>query len=138
MVDRTAEEIAAAIAEDWLTEQSWLVEHEPGPLRPRRLAAPSSFADDDVLRSIAPAVYVERLTGREVPPRGLVRCPLPGHEDRTPSFRVYQDAEAGWFCFGACARGGDIYNFAADLWGMSTQADFLELRRRLATELLGR
>ena len=33
------------------------------------------------------------------------RCPL--HEERTPSFYVYEDTQK-WHCFGACATGGDI------------------------------
>ena len=36
------------------------------------------------------------------------RCPLPNHEDRTPSFYIYPD-EIGsrWWCYG-CGRGGDV------------------------------
>src|SRR5919112_48016 len=32
------------------------------------------------------------------------RCPLPDHEDKTPSFVVYPDSNS-WWCFG-CSRGG--------------------------------
>lgn len=42
------------------------------------------------------------------------RCPLPDHEDRTPSFCVYPDERGfcpSWWCFG-CNRGGDV----VDLW----------------------
>jgi len=36
------------------------------------------------------------------------RCPLPDHEDKTPSFHVYADAEdQRWWCFG-CSSGGDV------------------------------
>lgn len=37
------------------------------------------------------------------------RCPLPGHQDRTPSFVIYPD-DHGW-CFG-CSRGGDVLKLA--------------------------
>ena len=45
---------------------------------------------------------------------------LPGHEDSAAdggSFHVYPTAAEGWFCFGACNRGGDIYDFARAVWG---------------------
>jgi DNA primase len=36
------------------------------------------------------------------------RCPLPGHEDRTPSFYIYPGEVGGrWWCYG-CSRGGDV------------------------------
>lgn len=33
----------------------------------------------------------------------LVNCPLPGHVDATPSFRVFN---RGWICFGCNRKGG--------------------------------
>ena len=33
------------------------------------------------------------------------RCPLPDHEDRTPSFYIYPPGR--WWCYG-CDRGGDV------------------------------
>lgn len=48
----------------------------------------------------------------ELKPEGLRligRCPIPVHNDRTPSFHIWpSDAGGSWWCFGACARGGDI------------------------------
>lgn len=36
------------------------------------------------------------------------RCPLPDHEDRTPSFYVYPgEIGSRWWCYG-CSRGGDV------------------------------
>lgn len=37
-------------------------------------------------------------------------CPLPDHEDDTPSFWVYPETRS-WYCFG-CNRGGDVIDFA--------------------------
>jgi hypothetical protein len=76
----------------------------------------SGAASDDPLLDIAPAEFVEVLTGLELPASGVIRCPLPDHEDRTPSFKAYRDPEDGWCCFGCC-RGGSIYDFAGALWG---------------------
>ena len=36
------------------------------------------------------------------------RCPLPAHEDRTPSFYIYPGDTGGrWWCYG-CSQGGDV------------------------------
>ncbi|MGI8803270.1 MAG: DNA-primase RepB domain-containing protein [Solirubrobacteraceae bacterium] len=92
--------------------------------------------NDDVLRTLDPATYVQALTGEHVPASGTIRCPLPDHQDDTPSFHAYPDADSGWYCFG-CARGGTIYDLAAQLWGVDTRgASFHDLRRRVAETLL--
>lgn len=73
-------------------------------------AVPDSLAD------IRPADYFLTLTGQQVGRDGKLPCPLPGHDDRTPSMHVYEDAEQGWYCYG-CGRGGRIYDLAALLAG---------------------
>jgi hypothetical protein len=49
--------------------------------------------------------------------------------------QLYEDGT--WYCFGACRRGGSIYDFAAALWltGEPKGRAFIELRARLAEEL---
>jgi DNA primase len=47
-----------------------------------------------------------RRTGAHL--KGL--CPLPDHDEKTPSFVCYPD-QGAWWCFG-CDRGGDV----VDLW----------------------
>jgi len=37
------------------------------------------------------------------------------HEDRHPSFFVYQDTDS-WYCYG-CLRGGDVIELARHAWG---------------------
>ena len=52
------------------------------------------------------AVPVTELADKLSSERGLRRrCPLPDHEDHTPSFVLYPETES-FFCFG-CLRGGD-------------------------------
>jgi hypothetical protein len=47
---------------------------------------------------------------------GLVKCPLPDHDDAYASCQVFGAAEQGWWCFG-CARGGRIYDLASLMSG---------------------
>lgn len=86
---------------------------------------------DDPLLAIAPEVYVEALTGRPLGPGRKIPCPLPAHEDRTPSCQVYTDT--GWHCFG-CGNGGSLYTLAGLLWGYPMPLrghSFVEVKRRL-------
>lgn len=53
---------------------------------------------------------------RKVGNRWVARCPLPNHEDRSPSFAVYPETNS-WFCFGACLVGGDVVELARHAWG---------------------
>lgn len=91
---------------------------------------------DDPLLEVPPPVYFEALTGAEVPEHGgIIRCPLPGHEDRHPSCRVYAEPERGWYCWSE-NRGGTVYDLAAALWGHQTRGeDFNRLRLALLEEL---
>jgi hypothetical protein len=67
----------------------------------------------DELLLIEPAVYFRALCGVEVPAGGgMVKCPLPDHDDAYASCQVFAEAERGWWCFG-CARGGRIYDLAS-------------------------
>lgn len=44
-------------------------------------------------------------------------CPLPGHDEQTPSFNFDPDQDV-FYCFG-CHRGGDVFELARHLWGES-------------------
>jgi len=102
----------------------------PAPVRARFTPAPAQVRGDDPLLAIAPDVYVRRLLGVEVPRHRKVRCPF--HEDRHASMHVYDTAERGWYCFGACRRGGTISDLAAPLYGYAARGeDFLRLRTEL-------
>jgi hypothetical protein len=72
---------------------------------------------DDELQVIAPSVYFPALCGLRVPDQGgMVKCPLPDHDDAYASCQAYGEAEQGWWCFG-CARGGRIYDLASLMSG---------------------
>ncbi len=122
-----------------------VVGHLPDPPE-RRLEpvpgrqAPGRRDSTDPLRGVPAEVYARALTGREPSRDHKIACPF--HDDATPSMHLYGN---GWACF-ACAPlregrdhlGGDIYVFAGLLWGLDwrDRDQFLELRRRLAAELL--
>jgi DNA primase len=61
----------------------------------------------------------ERLCGpgglRKAGKERVGRCPLPDHEDKTPSFTVNPEKSV-WFCHG-CSRGGDVVELARLAWG---------------------
>ncbi len=87
------------------------------------------------LLAIPAAEYVRRLTGLEPNRAGKVSCPF-HHPDRTPSLHLYDDGT--WYCFGACQAGGSVFDFGSRVLGISANGrDFIELRDRLAGELLG-
>lgn len=105
---------------------------DPAPGRAR-----TSGADEpDPLLTIPARIYVVALA--DAPVRGdggVIRCPLPGHEDRNPSFMVYRGE--GWRCFG-CGHSGTIYDLARELSGIGDRgADFKALRKWIGEKLLG-
>lgn len=75
--------------------------------------APDTRLDYAALKArIDIADYVGRYTRLRPLANGRLvgRCPLPGHNDSTPSFWVYPESRS-WFCFG-CNSGGDVFDFA--------------------------
>jgi hypothetical protein len=74
----------------------------------------------DAAKEAVPVIdLADRLTGpgglRRVSDEWVGRCPLPDHEDRSPSFTV-NPAKNVWFCHG-CLRGGDVVELARLVWG---------------------
>ncbi|MCY4526107.1 MAG: DNA primase, partial [Anaerolineaceae bacterium] len=59
-------------------------------------------------------------------------CPF--HSERTPSFIVNPDTQS-WRCFGSCAEGGDLFNFAQKHHGWSFREALEELARQAGVEL---
>ena len=103
---------------------------DPPAPPPKPTIVPAGQRGDDPLLAIAPDDYVRQLLGVEVPRHRKVPCPF--HDDRHASLHVYETAERGWYCFGACRRGGTIYDLAAPLYGYQGRGDdFLRLRAEL-------
>jgi hypothetical protein len=141
--DDLAVQCRRSIEAEYLLEQRLYEEWPPPKRRTSRHGTPTStstgtgrvqFDHGDALKRIGAKEYVELLCGVAVPPSGKIRCPLPQHDDREPSFKVYGTE---WWCFG-CNRGRDIYDLAAAVYGLELRgADFIELKRRLLDALLG-
>ena len=78
-------------------------------------------------------VFCEEVLGAQLRPAGrgelAARCPLPGHDDSTPSFKV-NPAKGVAFCHG-CGRGGDILALAGFFFGCTRFFDKLETVERL-------
>lgn len=66
------------------------------------------------------------LLGVKLPTAGMARCPLPGHEDGTPSFEVRLGGFR-WICYG-CNRSGGAIDLVKSFHGMT----FPEAKRWLA------
>lgn len=67
---------------------------------------------------------IERWGGVTLQRRGgelVCSCPLPGHDDRTPSFTVNQEKRL-FHCFG-CGRGGDVFAYAMHQGGTHSFAE---------------
>ncbi|MEM5518976.1 CHC2 zinc finger domain-containing protein [Henriciella sp. AS95] len=64
--------------------------------------------------------------GLELPAKGMARCPLPDHDDKTPSFEVRHHGRR-WVCY-ACNKSGG----AIDLVMACQHMEFLEAKQWLA------
>jgi DNA primase len=94
----------------------------PTPSRPERRGVSRKTVIEAAKEAVPTIDLANLLCGpgkmRRTGDRWVACCPSPGHEDRTPSFTVYPEANS-WFCFGACLRGGDVVDLAAAAWGYS-------------------
>lgn len=59
-------------------------------------------------------------------------CPF--HDERTPSFTVFPDS-GNWRCFGACATGGDAFDFVMRIENLDFRRALEQLARRVGVVL---
>jgi hypothetical protein len=94
--------------------------HQADAIRAQRYRGVSYTGPIDAAKVAVPVIdLADRLTA----PGGLSRvgkewagrCPLPDHEDRSPSFTVNPEKNV-FFCHG-CLRGGDVVELARLAWG---------------------
>jgi len=85
---------------------------------------------EDVRERVDLVELVEAETG-EAFANGKMCCPLPGHDERTPSFGVFRgrDGAQRWKCHG-CGRGGDAFALLQELRGIGFADALVELGRR--------
>lgn len=76
------------------------------------------FTDKQIDR--ARSVSIHRIIGTKEK-RQNISCPMPGHEDSTPSFLV--DENNGYHCFGCGKHGNNAVDFLMDLDPDSTFVD---------------
>ena len=72
---------------------------------------------------------VGELLGLKLPLRGTVKCPLPDHDDKNPSFEVKKNGTR-WNCYGCETNGGAI-----DLIKLYRGVNFLTAKRWLAQQI---
>ncbi len=88
----------------------------------RKYRGVSSVRPIDAAKEAVPTIdLADRLCGpgglRRVGKEWAGRCPLPDHEDRSPSFTVNPEKNV-FFCHG-CLRGGDVVKLAQLAWDYS-------------------
>ncbi len=93
---------------------------EPPVRNARQIRGVSTLAVIEEAKAKVPVVdLADLLCGpgklRRIGAEWVGRCPLPDHEDRTPSFAVNPQKNV-WFCHG-CIRGGDVVELARLAWG---------------------
>jgi DNA primase len=82
----------------------------------------------DEVRTSSPilAVVQEYCTVKKAGAAWKACCPFPGHDEKTPSFHIYE-ADGRVWCYG-CKRGGDVFNFIMEMESL----DFPDALRHLA------
>jgi hypothetical protein len=96
---------------------------------------------DDELALIAPPACFLALCGVRVPDEGgMVRCPLPDHDDASASCQVYAEAELGLVVLPLRTRWG-IHDLASLMsggaWGRGLRGDAFRAARELVAAALG-
>lgn len=130
--DQSRSYLAAAV-EEAEAELAWRWGRRCHPSAPAwPVPPPDRRAEyDEIKRRLPLAEFVEQHAPVTFARRGtelVCSCPLPGHDDGTPSFHVNPDKQL-FHCFG-CLRSGDLFSFVRHFLGLPTfgaAADLLAL-----------
>lgn len=86
--------------------------------RPERRGVSRGSVLSEAKAKVSTIDLADRLCGpgqmRRAGQKWTARCPLPDHDDKSPSFVVYPESDS-WFCYG-CLRGGDVIELARHAW----------------------
>jgi hypothetical protein len=87
---------------------------EPAPRPARSARHETRRTHPSVLDELAPREWFALLEpDRPISEYGYAHCPL--HDDHIPSLKLHDEPRNGWYCW-ACARGGDLVEYAAWRW----------------------
>lgn len=87
---------------------------------------------DEIKSKLDIVQYIQRYVPLKKAGRTYKAC-CPFHNEKTPSFVVNENNQT-WRCFGACAEGGDIFNFAMKYNGWSFTEALEELGKLAGVE----
>ncbi len=89
-------------------------------------------AADEIKSKLDIVQYIQRYVPLKKAGRTWKAC-CPFHVEKTPSFVVNENNQS-WRCFGACAEGGDIFNFAMKYHGWTFTEAVAELGKLAGVE----
>jgi len=95
-----------------------------------RLPSVAGRINDEDIAAVRDRARIEEIVGSYVTLRsagGTMKGLCPFHDEKTPSFQV-TPSRGYWYCFGACAEGGDVIDFMRKIDNLT----FVEAVERLA------
>ena len=95
-----------------------------------RLPSVGGRINEEDIAAVRDRARIEEIVGSYVTLRsagGTMKGLCPFHDEKTPSFQV-TPSRGYWYCFGACAEGGDVIDFMRKIDNLS----FVEAVERLA------
>ena len=95
-----------------------------------RLPSVGGRINEEDIAAVRDRARIEEVVGSYVTLRsagGTMKGLCPFHDEKTPSFQV-TPSRGYWYCFGACAEGGDVIDFMRKIDNLS----FVEAVERLA------
>ncbi len=89
---------------------------------------------DEIKSKLDIVQYISKTVPLKRAGSGRYKAPCPFHLEKSPSFTVDENRQS-WRCFGACATGGDIFNFAMKQNGWTFHEALEALAKEAGIEL---